>query len=178
MNVAQFRGTLVLFSLTVMFIAAESRLAGQAKPAPAANQPSNLFKEVLDHKGQIQWKPAPPPGIPADVCLMLKVCEGKEAAKFVALPRSTEAGQPIGRGMYISGTGDAKDPDAVLLERQTVSEVYFFRLAPDGSLQKGAYIQQGNSVWLPVGTAVAGPVFEKDKKDWHDWVMKLGAAGK
>ena len=178
MNSAKFRGTLLLFFFLIIVFAASRRLAAQAKPAPTSNQPVNLFKEVLDHKGQIQWKPAPSPGIPTDVCLMLKVCEGKEAAKFTALPRTTEAGQPVGRGLYISGSRDPKNPEAVLLEHQTVSELYFFLLAPDGSLQKAAYIQQGGSSWMPVGSTMAGPVFEKDKKDWHDWVMKFGAAGK
>src|ERR1700688_3756657 len=106
MNSAKFRGTLLLFFFLMMIVTVQPKLAGQAKPPAAVSQPSNLFKEVLDHKSQIQWKPAPPPGIPSDVCLMLKVCEGKEATKFVALPRATEGGQPVGRGLYVSGSRD------------------------------------------------------------------------
>jgi hypothetical protein len=175
---AKFRGTLLLFFFLLTIADALPKLAGQAKQPPAGNQPVNLFKEVLDHKSQIQWKPAPPPGIPTDVCLMLKVCEGQEEAKFAALPRTTEGGQPVGRGLLLSGSRDPKNPEAVLLEHQTVSELYFFLLSPDGNLQKGAYIQQGGSAWLPVGSAVAGPVFEKDRNAWHEFFMKLGAAGK
>src|SRR6266446_3960461 len=128
MNPTRFCGALFLF----FFSAIAAALAGQSKPSAPAGQPVNLFKEVLDHKGQIQWKAAPPPGIPA----------------------------------------------AVILERQTVSEMYFFLVSPDGSLQKAAYLQQGNTSWLPIATSLAKPVFEKDRSDWHDWVMKLGAGGK
>jgi len=84
----------------------------------------------------------------------------------------------VGRGLFLSGTKDPKNPDAVILERQTVSEMYFFLVSPDGSLQKAAYLQQGNTSWLPIATSLAKPVFEKDRSDWHDWVMKLGAGGK
>lgn len=178
MTSAKFRRTLLAFFFLIMAVAAPAKLAGQAKPAPANNQPANLFKEVLDRKSQIQWRPAPPPGIPPDVCLMLKVCEGQEATKFAALPRATENGQPVGRGLYLTGSRDPKNPDAVLLERQTVSELYFFLLSPDGNLQKTAYIQQGGSSWRSLASSLAEPVFEKDRKDWHDWLMKLGAAGK
>jgi hypothetical protein len=174
MNPTRFCGTLLLFFCSVV----TAGLAGQAKPAPANNQPSNLFKEVLDHKGQIQWKSVPPPGIPTDVCLMFKVCEGKEAPEFVALPRASEGGLPVGRGLLLTGTRDPKNPDAVLLEHQTVSGLYFFLLSPDGNLQKAAYLQQGSSSWLSIASSLAQPIFEKDRKEWHDAIMKLGARGK
>jgi hypothetical protein len=175
---AKFRETLLPFFFLMMFVAVLPKLAGQAKQPAAGGLPVNLFKEVLDHKSQIQWKPAPPPGIPTDVCLMLKVCEGNEAAKFAALARATEGGQAVGRGLLLSGSRDPKNPEAVLLEHQTVSELYFFLLSPDGSLQKGAYIQQGGSAWIPVGSSAAGPVFEKDRNAWHEFFMKLGTASK
>jgi hypothetical protein len=174
MNPTRFCGTLFLF----FFSAATAGLAGQAKSSSPANQPANLFKEVLDHKDQIQWKPAPAPGIPDDVCIMFKVCEEKESPKIVTLPRAAEGGQPVARGLFLSRTKDPKNPDAVILERQTVSELYFFLVSPDGSLQKAAYIQQGNSSWIPIAASLARPVFEKDRNDWHDWLMKLGAGGK
>ena len=174
MNPTRFCGTLFLIFFSV--VAAVN--AGQSKPSPAANQQTNLFKEVLDHKGQIQWKPAPPPVIPADVCHLFKVCEDKGAPKVATLPRETEGGQPVGRGLFLSGTKDPKTPDAVILEHQTVSEIYFFLVAADGSLQKAAYLQQGSTSWLPIAASLARPVFEKDRNDWHDWVTKLGAGGK
>ena len=170
----EIRGTLLLFFL----LAVAAAMAGQSKPSSPAGPPANLFKEVLDHKAQIQWKPAPPPGIPTDVCQLFKVCEDKGAPKLVTLPRATEGGQPVGRGLFLSGSRDPKNPDAVILERQTVSELYFFLLAPDGGLQKVAYLQQGSTQWLPIASSLAKPAFEKDRNDWHDWVMKLGAAGK
>ena len=162
----------------VVFSGVAAAMAGQSKPSPPVNQPANLFKEILDHKSQIQWKPAPAPGIPADVCRLFVVCEDKGAPKMVSLPRATEGGQPVGRGILLSGTKDPKNPEAVILERQTVSELYFFLLAPDGNLQKVAYLQQGSTMWLPIATSLARPAFEKDRNDWHDWVMKLGAGNK
>src|ERR1700692_1791882 len=118
MNSAKFHGTLLLFFFVMMIVTVQPKLAGQAKPPAAGSQPVNLFKEVLDHKSQIQWKPAPPPGIPTDVCLMLKVCEGKEEGTFAAWARTTEGGQPVGRGLFLSGSRDPKNPEAVLLEHQ------------------------------------------------------------
>jgi hypothetical protein len=178
MTSAKSRGTLLLALFFVMTVTLLPKLAGQAKPASAPSQSANLFKEVLNHKGQIQWKSAPPPGIPTQVCLMLKVCQGKEAAKFVALPRSTEGGQPVGRGLYLSGTGDPKNPDAVLLEHETMSEIYFFLLSPDGNLAKTAFIQRGGSSWMSLASLLAKPAFEKDQKAWLDSVMKIGTEGK
>jgi hypothetical protein len=174
MNPARFLGTFLLFFFSMV----AAGLAGQAKPSSPTNQPTNLFKEVIDHKDQIQWRPAPPPAIPADVCQMLKVCEDKGAPKLITLPRATDGGQPVGRGLFLSRTKDPKNPDAVILEHQTVSDLYFFLVSPDGNLQKAAYIQQGSSSWMPIAASLARPVFEKDRNDWHDWLMKLGAAGK
>jgi hypothetical protein len=56
--------------------------------------------------------------------------------------------------------------------------MYFFLVSPDGGLQKVAYLQQGSTSWLPIATSLAKPVFEKDRNDWHDWVMKQSTATK
>jgi hypothetical protein len=173
-NPARFCSTLFLFSFSIVTAAA----AGQAKPASPAGAPVNIFKDVIDHKAQIPWRPAPLLGIPSEVCQLFRVCEDKGAPKLAMLPRLTEGGQPVGRGLFLTGTKDPKNPDAVVLEHQTVSELYFFLVAPDGSLQKAAYLQQGSTQWLPIASSLAKPVFEKDRNDWHDWIMKLGAAGK
>jgi len=173
-NPARVCGTLFLFSFSIVTAA----VAGQAKPASPSGAPVNIFKDVIDHKAQIPWRPAPLLGIPSDVCQLFRVCEDKGAPKLAMLPRLTEGGQPVGRGLFLSGTKDPKNPDAVILEHQTVSELYFFLVAPDGSLQKAAYLQQGSTQWLPIASSLAKPVFEKDRNDWHDWIMKLGAAGK
>jgi hypothetical protein len=174
LNPTRFYGTLLLFFLSVATVG----LAGQAKPSSPTSQPTNLFKEVFDHKDQVVWKPAPPPGIPADVCQMFKVCEDKGAPKLIALARATEGGQPVGRGLLLSGTKDPKNPTAVILEHQTMSDLYFFLVSPDGNLQKVAYIQQGSSAWMPIAASLARPVFEKDRNEWHDFFMKLGAPAK
>jgi hypothetical protein len=173
-NLAIFCGILFLFSFSIV----TAIVAGQAKPASPAGGPINIYKDVMDHKAQIQWRPAPLLGIPSDVCQLFRVCEDKGAPKLTMLPRLTEGGQPIGRGLFLTGSKDPKNPDAVVVEHQTVSELYFFLVAPDGSLQKAAYLQQGSTQWLPIASSLAKPVFEKDAKDWHDWIMKLGGPGK
>jgi hypothetical protein len=78
----------------------------------------------------------------------------------------------------MSRSRDPKNPDAVLLERQTVSEMYFFLLTPDGNLQKTAFIQQGGSSWTSLASSTAEPIFEKDRNAWHDAIMKLSAPAK
>ena len=143
-------------------------LTGQAKanPSPSGNQQANPYKEVSAHKGLIKWRPAPPPGIPTDVCLIFKACANdKTGPKLVTLPPATEAGQPVGRGLLLSTSQDTQHPDAVILEHQTVSELYFFLLSPEGALAKTAYAQQGSTSWTTIANALAQPVFDKDLKD-------------
>jgi hypothetical protein len=152
-------------------------LSGQAKanPSPAGNPQTNLYKEVSAHKGLIKWRPAPPPGIPTDVCLIFKACANdKTGPKLVTLPPATEAGQPVGRGLLLSTSQDTQHPDAVILEHQTVSELYFFLLSPEGALAKTAYAQQGSTSWTTIANALAQPVFDKDLKEWLDWATKVG----
>src|ERR1700674_2931305 len=73
-------------------------LAGQAKanPSLAGNQQANLYKEVIAHKGAIKWRPAPPPGIPTDVCVVFKACTNdKTGPKLATLTPATDAGHPV-----------------------------------------------------------------------------------
>jgi len=152
-------------------------LAGQAKanPSPSGSEQANLYKQVIAHKGLIKWRPAPPPGLPTDVCVIFKACANdRTGPKLFTLPPSTEAGQPVGRGMLLTTSQDPQHPDAVILEHQTVSELYFFLLSPEGTLARTAYAQQGSRSWTTVANALAQPVFDKDLKDWLDWETKLG----
>lgn len=152
-------------------------LAGQAKanPSSAGNQQANLHREVIAHKNVIKWRAAPSPGIPNDVCVIFKACANDKAGpKLVTLPPATEAGTPVGRGLLLSTSQDSQHPDAVILEHQTVSELYFFLLSPDGTLARTAYAQQGSKSWTTIANALAQPVFDKDLKDWVDWVSKVG----
>src|ERR1700680_2881931 len=87
----------------------------------------------------IAWQPAPN-GIPSDVCSILQVCNG--AVKVVALPRSTEGGQPVLRGVFL--TQDDKKTDVLVLERDTAVDRYYFLLTPQGTLAKAAYAQVGS----------------------------------
>lgn len=142
-------------------------LAGQAKP-------TNLFKEVLDRKGKIVWRNAPANTIPVDVCTMLQACAANPD-KLIALPKATEAGKQVVRALFLSRSNDAKKADMVILTRQTPTDVYFFALAPDGTLQKAAYWSTGKP-WVPMGTALSKPTFDKDKQIWLDHLVKIGSA--
>jgi hypothetical protein len=80
----------------------------------------------------------------------------------------------VGRGVFL--TQDDRKAEVLVLERQTPSDTYFFLLTPQGTLAKAAYAQVGSRSWLPVGMALGGPVFDKDKVVWHNWASKLGTA--
>src|SRR5260370_21059804 len=173
MNTIQFRKLLWLAAialLTVSWQPAANLLAQAAKPAAPAGQ-VNVVKDIMDHKDTLNWKSASN-GIPQDVCTILQVCNG--AIKMIALPRATEGGVPVGRGVFL--TQDSKKADVLVLARQTPSEQYFFLLTPQGTLAKAAYAQVGSRAWTPVGMALCGPVFDKDKVVWHNWASKLGTA--
>jgi hypothetical protein len=145
--------------------------AQAAKSAAPAAQQVNITKEILDRKDTLNWKAAPNE-IPADVCTILQVCGG--ATKVIALPVATEGSQRVGRGVLL--TQDQKHADVLVLERQTPSDKYFFLLSPQGTLAKAAYAQVTSKSWLPIGMALAGPTFDKDKVVWHGWASKLGTA--
>jgi hypothetical protein len=172
MDTSRFRKLLWLPALAFMVAAWQpaAKLHAQAgKGAPAGQY--NIVKEITDHKDTLNWKAAPN-GIPSDVCAILQVCNG--TTKVIALPRSTEGGQPVARGVFL--TQDDKKAEVLVLERQTPVDEYFFLLTPQGTLAKAAYAQVGSKSWLPVGMALGGPVFDKDKVVWHNWASKLGTA--
>jgi hypothetical protein len=168
----RFRSLLWLAPVALLAIGWQASLRAQAgKSTAPASGSYNVAKEILGHKDTLNWKPAEN-GIPADVCTILQVCNGP--LKVVALPRATEGGQPVGRGVFL--TQDAKKADVLVLERQTPVDTYFFLLSPQGTLAKAAYAQVSSKSWLPVGMALSGPVFDKDKVVWHNWASKLGSA--
>ncbi|PYU28757.1 MAG: hypothetical protein DMG31_19250 [Acidobacteria bacterium] len=173
MNTIRFGKLLWLVPIALMVIAGQpaAKLQAQAGKSAAAASQYNIVKEIMDHKATLDWKPAGN-GIPADVCTILLVCNG--TTKVIALPRSTEGGQPVGRGVYL--TQDDKKADVLVLERQTPVDTYFFLLTPQGTLGKAAYAQVGSRSWTPVGMALSGSVFDKDRVVWHNWASKLGTA--
>jgi hypothetical protein len=173
MSNIRFRKLLWLAPLIVIVIAWQpvANLRAQAaKPAAPAGQ-VNVVKEIMDHKDMLNWRPAAN-GIPQDVCTILQVCNGE--VKVVALPRATEGGVLVVRGVFL--TQDDKKAEVLVLERQTPADIYFFLLTPQGTLAKAAYAQVGARSWTPVGMALGGPVFDKDKVVWHNWASKLGSA--
>jgi hypothetical protein len=173
MNTIRFRKLLWLSPITIAVIAwqpAAGLRAQAAKPAAPAGA-VNVAKDIMDHKDTLNWKSAPN-GIPQDVCTILQVCNGE--VKVIALPRATEGGLPVGRGVFL--TQDDKKAEVLVLERQTPSDTYFFLLTPQGTLAKAAYAQVGARSWTAVGMALSGPVFDKDKVVWHNWASKLGTA--
>lgn len=158
------RALFVLAAVTV------TALAGQIVSA----QQYNLYKEVLAKKDTIVWKNAPENLIPAPVCNILQVCAGNPD-KLIALPPATENGQRVGRGLILTKMQGAKPTDAIVMLDQSL-DIYFFLVSPDGTLQKVAYHQAGSPSWLAMASSLAQPVFDKDKKIWHDRVAQLGGA--
>ena len=173
MNANQFRRLPWLAAIVLMVVVLQpsTNLRAQAAKSAAPAGAVNVVKDIMDHKDTLNWKPAAN-GIPADVCTILQVCNGP--VKVIALPRSTEGGLPVGRGVFL--TQDDKKAEVLVLERQTPSDTYFFLLTPQGTLAKAAYAQVGSRSWTPVGMALSGPIFDKDKVVWHTWASKLGTA--
>jgi hypothetical protein len=153
-----------LVALVCLVVSGAIGLAGQAKP-------TNLFKEVMDRKGKIVWKNAPANAIPADVCTILAACVGG-GDKLIAIPKVTEGGKQVARGLFLSH--DAKKAEMVVLLRQTPTEAYFFSVGPDGTMQKAAYWATGKT-WVPIGTALSRPVFDKDVEVWLNQVAKISS---
>lgn len=106
----------------------------------------NIVKEILDRKDTLNWKLAGN-GIPADVCTIFQVCNG--TTTVIALPRTTEGGQPVGHGVFL--TQNTKHADVLVLERQTPLDTYFFLLTSQGTLSKAAYAQVNSRAWGPDG---------------------------
>jgi len=158
--------------VTAVFVSVQPvALFAQAKPG--ASGTFNLAKEVSDKKGAIVWKDAPADAMPREVCTILAACGAQN--KLIALPPATEGGQKVGRGMFLSKSRDGKS-DLIILLRQTYNDKYFYLLGPDGNVQKAAFIQLGAKSWSPIAVALVQPTFDKEKKVWHDHVLKLGAA--
>lgn len=170
MNTIRFSKFLWLVLIAVLVIAWNPGTNLRAQAAKGAAGQYNIVKEIMEHK-DLNWKAAPN-GIHPDVCAMFQVCNGE--VKVIALPRSTEGGLPVARGVFL--TQDGKKMDVLVLERQTPADTYFFLLTPQGTLAKAAYAQVGARSWTPVGMALSGPIFNKDLVVWHNWASKLGTA--
>ena len=164
MNDKQLRGIVFLFS--VLFLAFSLPLFSQTKPS------GNFVKQVLDRKADVTWITYKTPTIPDDICTILSVCSGP-AAKVAALPPATIGGRKVGRALFLT---QAKNQPVILLEHQVPNrEVYFFLLGPDGSVQKTAYLEQGQS-FIVIANSLGQPIFSADMKDWSAWANKLGTA--
>jgi len=168
MNTTRIYSFLWLVPMAFAALLWQPNLRAQAGKSAAPAGQYNIVKEISEHK-DLSWKPAPN-GIPSDVCTILQVCNGE--VKVIALPRSTEGGQPVARGIFM--TQDDKKMEVFVIERQTPVDLYFFRLTPEGTLAKAAYAQVGARSWTQVGTALSQPIFDKDKAVWHNWASKLG----
>ena len=170
MRSAQLHRLLLILGACVVALSSLTYAQAQAKPAGAGSY--NLAKEVMDKKGAIVWKNAPPTAIHQDVCNLFAVCTGP--LKLITLPKATEGGTLVGRGLFL--TQDAKHADVVVLEHQTASDTYFFLVSSDGNMAKAAYAQVTSTSWQMMGNAVSEPTFEKDKAAWQKGLAKLGGA--
>ena len=122
----------MLSAVCLIVLVSSVHLAGQPMPS------GNFVKDVMDHKGDIQWITYKTPTLPDDVCTLLSACTGP-AAKVAALPPATIHGRKVGRALFLT---EVKKQPTIILEHQVPgSEVYFFQLGPDGSLQKTAYLR-------------------------------------
>jgi hypothetical protein len=138
----------------------------------AQSKPGNFVKDVMDHKGTIQWITYKTPALPDDVCTFLSACTGAPA-KVAALPPATIRGRKVGRALFL--TEAKKQPAIVLVHQVPGSEYYAFLLGPDASLQKTVYLQQGQP-FLVIANSLAQPIFQADMKDWQAWVAKPAPA--
>jgi hypothetical protein len=171
MKSAQLNRLLLIAGVGLAAVSCAAYARAQAKPAAGGSY--NLTKEVMEKKGAIVWKNAPANAIPQDVCAMFAVCTG--STKLIALPKATEGGSVLGRGLFL--TQDAKHADVVVLERQALGQdTYFFLLNGDGSLAKTAYAQVTSTSWQLMGNALSEPTFEKDKAAWQKGLAKFGTA--
>jgi hypothetical protein len=162
MNSQTWRAAGVAIALAVV-LSLSGQLAAQAK--------ANLVKEVKDHQADVTWITYKTPTLPDEVCTLLAACSGP-AAKVVALPPATIGGRKVGRALFLT---EVKKQPAVILEHQVPgSEIYFFLLGPDGSLQKTAYVTQGQP-YLVIANSLAQSKFDADMKDWDTWAKKLGS---
>ena len=135
-------------------------------------QAVNLYQDVLSHKAAIMWMATGAPKVPADVCASFKACTGAQKA-FVMLNTKID-GANTGRALFLADSKDPQHPD-VILAHQTSSEAYYFLISPDGNLKSTAWKEPGKA-WQLIGNSLGQSKFDRDKKDWHDWASKLGAA--
>jgi len=157
-----WRAAAVALALALV-LSFSGQLAAQAK--------ANLVKEVMDHKADAGWVTYNIPKLPDDVCTLFAACSGP-AAKVAYLPPATIGGRKVGRALFLT---QLKNQPAVILEHQVgQSEAYFFLLAPDGSLQKTAYLEQGKS-FIIIANSLAQSKFDADMKDWDAWAKKIGS---
>jgi hypothetical protein len=93
------------------------------------------------------------------------------------LPSATIDGHRVGRAVYLVKVKDPKQPEAVVFEHQSASQVYFFRVGPDGNIMKTAFFEN-RSGWLLIANQLGQSVFNKDVADWHASLAKAAGGGK
>jgi hypothetical protein len=164
----QLVGTVAL-GATCVFMG--TALAGnQAAPAGI-----NLYQDVASHQASIKWSPSPADNYPSDACGYLDACSADGSApKQFALPLATVDGRRVARAVYIVKVKDPKQPQAIVFEHQSASQTYFFRLAPDGTILKSAYLERGGN-WLLIANQLGQPILNKDAADWHAALAKAAA---
>lgn len=148
---------------------------GSAAAKQAASANFNLYQEVMSHKAGINWQNAPGDNYPYDACNYLAACSAdRSAPKVFVLPVTAINGRRTARAVYLVKTKDPKEPEAVVFEHQSTSQTYFFRLAPDGSISRTAYLESGKP-WLLIANQLGQPIFNRDSADWHAALAKIGA---
>ena len=153
--------------------------AGASGAKQAGSSSVNLYQDVMSHKASMSWKPAPAINYPDDACSVIDSCSSDGSApKVFVLPSATVDGRRVGRAVYLVKIKDPKDPkqtEAVVFEHQTVSQTYFFRVGPDGTIQHTVYLESGKP-WMPIPNTLGQSVYGKDISAWHDALTKPAGA--
>lgn len=151
-------------------------LAGASGARQAGSSSVNLYQDVESHKSSLTWKAAPATNYPDDACSVIDSCSSDGSAPRVfILPTATVDGRRVARAVYLVKVKDPKQPEAVVFEHQTVSQTYFFRVGPDGAIQRTVYLETGKP-WMAIPNSLGQSVYGKDAAAWHDALTKPAAA--
>jgi hypothetical protein len=172
------RTTAVLFIIAIALSFSPTIRADNTSPKfgmqPSyGHQDQNLFDEVLARKNQLAWDRRNGDTLPADLCeTLLANCVNKKLPfKILAYPLEVP-GQEEQGALVLSWTADQDHPDIVILASVTEDSATFFLLSHEGTLLKTAY-RNKNGTWASLSNSVARDHFERERNQWHKWLVSL-----
>ena len=164
---------IVLAALCCVVPAGAQKLVSSNGPKSDIPRETNLFHEIIDRKDQLPWEFHEDDALPADLCkILIADCSAKKLRfKTFGFPLETP-GEQGGGAIVLSWTADPNHPDLVLLADATADGASFFLLSSGGTLLKAAY-RSKNGPWSLVSNASVHDQFERQRKSWHDWFVKV-----